>query len=339
MTGDYSPFWRERDYLPDARRIKAGVFLVHGLNDWNVKTRHTARLWEALGRHGVPRKPWLHQAGHSNPMPLRMEEWLRQLHQWYDFWLYGLDNGPLDEPAVDIEQADFTWRQQSTWPAPGTRRLTLHLNADGGLSPLPGRPGGRADSARRRPHPARRAARRRSRHRASSPARLTTAPSRSDLRVNGAPEMSVRASLDGTSPYTTALLVDYGTATRAIAGTIQDTSRLVCYGEGVPGDTGCAYRTKHRTETTDFKIVTRGWLDVRNSDSAARPSPVVEGREYRLRWAMQPQDYVVEKGHRLGVVLISTDHDYTLRHPPGTRMTVRTGLSSVTLPVAPPAGS
>ena len=167
----------------------------------------------------------------------------------------------------------------------------------------------------------------------------TTAPLRSDLRVNGAPEMSVRASLDGTSPYTTPLLVDYGTATRAIAGTVQDTSRLVCYGEGVPGDTGCAYRTKHRTETTDFKIVTRGWLDVRNSDSAARPSPVVEGREYRLRWATQPQDYVVEKGHRLGVVLISTDHDYTLRHPPGTRMTVRTGLSSVTLPVAPPAGS
>lgn len=80
--------------------------------------------------------------------------------------------------------------------------------------------------------------------------------------------MSVRASLDGTPPYTTALLVDYGTATRAIAGTVQDTSRLVCYGEGVPGDTGCAYRTKHRTETTDFKIVTRGWLDVRNRDSA-----------------------------------------------------------------------
>ncbi|WP_258198963.1 CocE/NonD family hydrolase C-terminal non-catalytic domain-containing protein [Streptomyces sp. A244] len=92
---------------------------------------------------------------------------------------------------------------------------------------------------------------------------------------------------------------------------------------------------EYRTETTDFKIVTRDWPDVRNRDSAARPSPVVAGRKYRLRWAMQPQDHVVEKGHRLGVVLTSTDHDYTLRHPPGTRMTVRTGLSSVTLPVAP----
>ncbi|MFE9029740.1 CocE/NonD family hydrolase C-terminal non-catalytic domain-containing protein [Streptomyces iakyrus] len=115
--------------------------------------------------------------------------------------------------------------------------------------------------------------------------------------------------------------------------------RLVCYGVGVPGVPGCAYRTKHRTETTDFKIVTRGWLDVRNRDSAVRPSPVVEGREYRLRWAVQPQDSVVGKGDRLGVVLISTDHDCTLRHPSGTRMTVRTGLSSVTLLVALPAGS
>ncbi|MFF5840661.1 hypothetical protein ACIP4T_20730 [Streptomyces massasporeus] len=50
-------------------------------------------------------------------------------------------------------------------------------------------------------------------------------------------------------------------------------------------------------------------------------------------------EHLRTQGHRLGVVLISTDHDYTLRHPPGTRMTVRTGLSSVTLPVAPPAGS
>ncbi|MFF9868656.1 Xaa-Pro dipeptidyl-peptidase [Streptomyces sp. NPDC013953] len=337
ITGDYSPFWRERDYLPDARKIKAGVFLVHGLNDWNVKTRHTARLWEALGRHGVPRKLWLHQAGHNNPMPLRMEEWLRQLHQWFDFWLYGLDNGALDEPAVDVEQADFSWRQQPAWPAPGTRRVTLRLNADGGLSPLPGRPALRTlyDAGRTL-----RAEQLVADPGTAHPNRLawTTAPLQRDLRLNGAPEVSVRASLDGTSPYTTALLVDYGTATRAVAGTVQDTSRLVCYGEGIPGDTGCTYRTKHRTETADFKIVTRGWLDIRNRESDARQSPVAEGREYRLRWAMQPQDHVVEKGHRLGVVLISTDHDYTLRHPAGTRMTVRAGLSSVTLPVAPPAG-
>ncbi|GGY52590.1 hypothetical protein GCM10010384_67960 [Streptomyces djakartensis] len=67
----------------------------------------------------------------------------------------------------------------------------------------------------------------------------------SPIRSRCGPRRRCPAKLHA-DPYTTALLVDYGTATRAIAGTVQGTSRLVCYGEGVPGDTDCAYRTKHR---------------------------------------------------------------------------------------------
>ncbi len=331
-TGDRSPFWEERDYLRDVRRIRAGVFAVHGGNDWNVKTQHFGQLWEALKQHDVPRKMWLHQAGHINPMPLRMEEWLRQLHQWFDHWLYDLDNGALDAPPVEVEQADFSWRRQSDWPARGTRDLTLRLNA-GALGPLPGRAVEQSltDAGRTLTAEALVAS-----PEAANPNRLayTTGPLPRDLRVNGVPEVSVLASLDGTSPYVTALLVDYGRDSRATAGTVTDTSELVCYGEGIPEDTGCAYRTAHRTETADFKIVSRGWLDARNRNSSEHQDRVVEGREYRLEWGMQPQDYVFEKGHRLGVVLISTDHDFTLRHPAGTRMTVRTGVSSLTLPVA-----
>ncbi|MEV6397477.1 Xaa-Pro dipeptidyl-peptidase [Streptomyces sp. NPDC051907] len=331
VSGDWSPFWAERDYLKDARKIKAGVFAVHGGNDWNVKTQHFGRLWDALKKHDVPRKMWLHQAGHVNPMPLRMEEWLRQLHQWFDYWLYGLDNGALDAPPVEVEQADFSWRQQSDWPARGTRDLTLRLN-EGGLSPLPGRPAKQSLTDAGRTLTAEQLAADPDAAKASRLAYTTGALPR-DLRVNGVPEVSVRASLAGTSPYVTALLVDYGRDTRATAGTVADTSQQICYGEGIPGDTGCAYRTRHRTETADFKIVSRGWLDARNRNSPARQDKVVEGREYRLEWGMQPQDYVFKKGHRLGVVLISTDHDYTLRYPAGTTMTVRSGVSSVTLPV------
>ncbi|WP_372352377.1 CocE/NonD family hydrolase C-terminal non-catalytic domain-containing protein [Streptomyces sp. KL116D] len=54
-----------------------------------------------------------------------------------------------------------------------------------------------------------------------------------------------------------------------------------------------------------------------------------------MRWDLQPQDYVFKAGHRLGLVLISTDYDYTLRYPAGTTMTVRAGAGSVTLPTAP----
>ncbi|WP_327663850.1 MULTISPECIES: Xaa-Pro dipeptidyl-peptidase [unclassified Streptomyces] len=339
VTGDWSPYWQERDYLKDAGRIKAATFVVHGLNDWNVKTKNAGQLWEALKKNHVPRKLWLHQAGHANPMPLRMEEWLSQVHHWFDHYLYGIDNGVTKEPRVDVEQADFSWKQQSDWPAAGTRSTTLRMRADGTLGSKAGpkrvqslTDAGRTVAAEKlvtSPDDA-------------NPNRLayTTGTLDKDVRLNGVPEVDVRASLAGTSPYVTALLVDYGRDTRATSGTVTDTSQQVCYGEGVPGlagETGCAYRSKHRTETADYKIVTRGWLDARNRVSYARQSKVVEGREYRLKWDMQPEDYVFKAGHRLGVVLISTDYDYTLRYPAGTRMTVRAGDSAVTLPVAPTA--
>ncbi|GAA2288434.1 Xaa-Pro dipeptidyl-peptidase [Streptomyces kunmingensis] len=337
VTGDWSAYWQERDYLKDVRRIKAGVFVVHGLNDWNVKTKNAGQLWDALKKNHVPRKLWLHQAGHTNPMPLRMEEWLDQVHHWFDYWLYDIRNGVLSEPRVDVEQADFGWRQQRDWPAPGTRSTTLALRADGTLGRRAGpqRVQSLVDAGRTVP-----AERLVASPDSGNPNRLayTTGPLAEDLRVNGVPEIDIRSSLSGTSPYVTALLVDYGRDTRATSGTVTDTTQQICYGERVPdlpGETGCAYRTKHATETADFKIVTRGWLDARNRHSFAHQSRVVEGREYRLRWSMQPEDYVFKAGRRLGVVLISTDHDYTLRYPAGTRMTVRAGAGELTLPTAP----
>ncbi len=43
-------------------------------------------------------------------------------------------------------------------------------------------------------------------------------------------------------------------------------------------------------------------------------------------------------GHRIGVVLISTDRDYTLRYRAGTTVDVELGLSHAVLPLAPAPG-
>ncbi|MEK8104886.1 CocE/NonD family hydrolase [Micromonospora sp. M12] len=70
VTGDYSAYWEDRDYL-DARNVRASVFVVHGLNDWNVKTEHFAGWWDQLAKRDVPRKIWLHQGGHGGPAAAR----------------------------------------------------------------------------------------------------------------------------------------------------------------------------------------------------------------------------------------------------------------------------
>ena len=51
------------------------------------------------------------------------------------------------------------------------------------------------------------------------------------------------------------------------------------------------------------------------------------------RWTLEPKDYVFAAGHRIGVVIFSSDQEYTLLPLPGTRLTVAPASSSVVLPV------
>ena len=61
-TGDYTPFWAERDYNPDAGNVQASVFVVHGLQDDNVMPDHFSKWWDALPA-GVAKKLWLTRTG------------------------------------------------------------------------------------------------------------------------------------------------------------------------------------------------------------------------------------------------------------------------------------
>jgi X-Pro dipeptidyl-peptidase len=169
---------------------------------------------------------------------------------------------------------------------------------------------------------------------AADPNRLAflTTPLERTTRLSGTPRVTVRASLSGSSPYLTALLVDYGSDVR-FAG-LRRLADVDCVGPGVPEDPGCFARREYVTAQTPYQIVSRGWLDVRNRHSAGVTEPIEPGRTYTFSWQLQPQDHVFAAGHRLGLVLISTDRDFTLRYRAGTTVTTRLGLSNVVLPLS-----
>jgi X-Pro dipeptidyl-peptidase len=328
-TGDYSKYWAERDYLRDVDKVHASVLLVHGLHDDNVRTQQAGRWWDALAKRGVPRKIWLHQAAHADPFNVRRDVWLDTLHRWFDQWLYRIDTGIMREPMADVEVAPNVWRTSRTWPVPGSRATTLSLTQDGSLAKAAG------------PHvrqsfidnPSRTAEDLAAAETTPDPNRLAylSAPLPAETRLSGTPSITVRADLDGRSPYLTALLVDYGPAQR-FAGQrtlqVQD-----CVGPGIPGDPGCFNRREYVTAETPREIVTRGWLDVRNRHSRAVTTPIAPGVPYTFSWKLQTTDHVFAAGHRIGIVLISTERDHTLRYPAGTEVGVRTGISTVVLPL------
>ena len=122
MTGDYSPFWAARDYLDDVDDIRASVFVVHGLNDWNVKTKAFAEWWYRLDRYGVPRKIWLHNGGHGGParpggVPYKATE-----NRWIDHELFGVQNGIMSEPRATIQREDGSYSRRGRLARAGHER-------------------------------------------------------------------------------------------------------------------------------------------------------------------------------------------------------------------------
>jgi X-Pro dipeptidyl-peptidase len=282
VTGDYSRFWRERDYTDRADEVKASIFITHGLEDWNVKTTHFAQWWDALGRAGVERRLWLHPGGHGRS---QLEAWRDAVHRWIDHYLYGVRNGAQREPAATVERAGGVTESYRSWPDPAARPVSLPLAFGGRDSFVDNGATVRAEQLIVDPD-------------AENPNRLAyvTPGLVTPARLSGTPTVHLRASVDNrTAANLTAVLVDYG------------------------------------PDGAKPKIVTRGWTDVQNR--AGRPRPVQPGRVYDFHWDQEPKDHVFAAGHRIGLVILSTDHDYTLRPKPGTELTVRPGQSRIVLPI------
>ena len=66
-NGDYSDHWAVRDYTLNAENIQCPALIVHGLNDYNVRTKEFDLMYQAYEKAGVPAKILLHQDGHLTP--------------------------------------------------------------------------------------------------------------------------------------------------------------------------------------------------------------------------------------------------------------------------------
>jgi X-Pro dipeptidyl-peptidase len=66
---------------------------------------------------------------------------------------------------------------------------------------------------------------------------------------------------------------------------------------------------------------------------------VVPGTAYAIAFELQPHDYVFPAGSRIGLMVLSSDQLFTLRPPPGTRLTLRPSDSLLTLPIVGGVGA
>jgi X-Pro dipeptidyl-peptidase len=76
------------------------------------------------------------------------------------------------------------------------------------------------------------------------------------------------------------------------------------------------------------KIITRGWADPQNYRDLEQGGPLVPGEDYQISFDLEPKQYKVSRGSRIGVVLTSTDYNYTIRPKKGTKIKFNLGKES-----------
>jgi X-Pro dipeptidyl-peptidase len=319
-TGDYTPFWVERDYKPDAGNVRASVFVVHGLQDDNVMPDHFSKWWDALPA-SVAKKLWLTRTGHIDPFDFRRSEWVSTLHRWFDHELQGVPNDVLTEPQADVEYAADEWRTHTRWPVDAREEVSLKLLADtpttaGALAlgppPTPNLP--------RVHQPITDTPFLSETNAISNPTTVTanrrvflSTPLEAPVHISGTPVVRIRASVNATDTNFGAVLVDYGPATQVSRS--GDGARTLatqdCWGESSATDEACYLQVEKRlTNVTQWRV-SKGILDALNRNSYAVAEPLIAGLEESFTFPLLPQDYVFPVGHRIGLVLVGSYSGYS----------------------------
>ena len=297
VTGDLSRFWERRDYRPDADQVRAAVLLQHGLTDWNVKTSQFATWYRALRAQGVPHRLWLHPDAHGDyPSYEGDRDWRRLVVRWFDHWLRGEPTGVMGGPRVTWTLPGGDHRRLDEFPDPASRRVALR--------PRPGgdeagglRLGAAGGGVERLVDDA-----------AFNAKTLASRPASRHRLLYRTPRLDRPVVLSGTA--IARLRVAFSAPAANVSVALVDV--------GPDGQ---------------VRLVTEGWTDPQNRTSASVTTPIEPGEAYDLSVALEPQQYLVQRGHRIGLVLLSSDHDFTLRPPPGTRLSVGLAGTRLLLPV------
>ncbi|GGI03721.1 CocE/NonD family hydrolase [Egicoccus halophilus] len=324
-TGVYNDFWAARDYVPDASDVTASVFLIHGLNDTNVKTNMVGPWWDALGRAGVERKIWWTLNGHEEPFGVLREEWVDTLHRWFDSELMKLDNGILHEPRAKIQVGPDEWIDDATWPARNRSRVRLALSGTGSDG------SGQLSLRGNRPTAG-------TEYLAGQLLAFSTGSLRADTRISGDAELKLRLKVDRPTIGIRSRLVEHGDL-RVVSPSVRTLATESCWGQGIPEDDGCFRDTEQIVNRAGSRVLTHGDASAAHWQSLDTLSPLEPDQWYDLTIPIRSTDVTLGAGHRLSLELRATSPNYTALPWSGARIQLDLKNSELVVPVVRGASS
>ena len=300
ITGDYNDFWAGRDYLNQMKPMKAALLMAHGFNDWNVMPEHSYRISKRAKEMGIPTQIYYHQNGHGGPPPMRM------MNRWFTRYLHGIENGVENDAKAWIVRENDS-RQYPTaytdYPNPEATPVVLYINA------------GSSSYGRL------------SLENSSSKGQETFSDNASFSATSLAQSTSSNHRLLYVSDILKEDLHISGLASITIkAASSKPAVNLSVYLVSLPWN-------KNKGAKITENIITRGWADLQNNSSLSKSSPLIPDKFYKMTFDLQPDDQIIKKGQQIGLMLFSSDSEYTLLPRPGTELTIDLKETMITLPI------
>ncbi len=300
ITGDYNEFWAGRDYLNDMKPMKAALLMSHGFNDWNVMPEHSYRIYKAAKEKGLPVQIFYHQNGHGGPPPMKM------MNRWFTRYLFGVENGVEKDPKAWIVRENAKREDPTSYkdyPNPEASLVKLHL--------------------------------------------ISGAPERGKLSLQNPVKQGLETLVDNYSFAGSSLAQAENTNHRLIYVTPILTNDV--HISGVPRVTiklssskpaanlsvwlvSLPWTKKREPKITD-NIINRGWADPQNYKSITKSEPLKKGKFYEVSFDLMPDDQIIPKGQQIGLMIFSSDKEFTLLPKPGTELTIDLDATILTIPV------
>nr|WP_090293542.1 Xaa-Pro dipeptidyl-peptidase [Allomuricauda zhangzhouensis] len=300
ISGDYNDFWAGRDYLNDMKPMKAALLMSHGFNDWNVMPEHSYRIYNKAREMGLPVQIYYHQNGHGGPPPVNM------MNRWFTRYLYGEENGVENDPKAWIVR-EYDKKDNPTpyadFPNPEAKDIKLYVSKGapekGGLSiSKPNKQGTETLVDNYSFSGASLAQAETTKHRLI----YLTEPLTEDVHISGIPKVNIKLASSKPAANLSVWLVSL------------------------------PWKEGYNTKITD-NIITRGWADPQNHSSLTKSELLKPGKFYEMEFELMPDDQIIPKGQQIGLMIFSSDKEFTLWPEPGTELTVDLDGTVLTLPV------
>jgi X-Pro dipeptidyl-peptidase len=300
ITGDYNDFWAGRDYLNDMKPMKAALLMSHGFNDWNVMPEHSYRIYKAAKEMGLPTQIYYHQNGHGGPPPMKM------MNRWFTRYLHGIENKVENDPKAWIvreNDAQVNPTPYKDYPNPDAADVMLYLKSgkseNGELSTVKSEKQGTKTFV--------------DDHTISGDSLAKSANADHRL-LFVSPKLTKDLHLSGISKVNIKL------------ASSKPAVNLSVWVVSLPWNEG------KNIKITD-NIITRGWADPQNHSSLTASEPLVPGEFYNVSFDLIPDDQIIPKGQQIGLMIFSSDKEFTLWPSPGTELTIDLDSTTFTLPV------